>query len=156
MIAATPRVDVRIVRLRPMQVAAVRATGRAPEIEAWRKLRSWAEPQGLLDRHPVYGFSNPGPAPDRDEYGYEYWLPVDRPAGQRASSDPVEWKHFDGGLYAVTTTRLTDVGETWNDLWDWAKQHGYQTRRTHELEEIRNPTSSDGGLEVDLYLPIQG
>jgi DNA gyrase inhibitor GyrI len=153
MIAATTGVDVRIVRLEPMNVAAVRAVGETPEIDAWRKLRSWAEPQGLLERHPVFGFSNPGPAPDRDDYGYEYWLPVDRPV---PSDTGVELKHFDGGLYAVTTTRLTDVSGSWNDLWDWARQHGYQCRRTHELEEIRNPLSMDAGLEVDLYLPIQG
>ena len=67
--------DVRIERLDPMRVAAVRAVGAAPESVAWQKMRAWAEPMGLLDdmeKHPVFGFNNPNPSPGQKEYGYEF------------------------------------------------------------------------------------
>jgi hypothetical protein len=89
---------VRLVRLVPMRVASVRATSETPEREAWEKLRAWAQPRGLLDhpdKHPVFGFNNPSPSPDRTEYGYEFWIRVDpgtQPEGE------IEVKDSAGGL----------------------------------------------------------
>ena len=42
--------DVRIVKLEPMRVASVRAVSESPEVDAWSKLRSWAEPKGFLQK----------------------------------------------------------------------------------------------------------
>jgi Methyltransferase domain len=36
-------------------------------------------PRGLLkdpEQHPVFGFNNPNPSPDRKQYGYEFWMRV--------------------------------------------------------------------------------
>ena len=54
--------DVRIVKLEPMRVASVRAISETPERDAWEKVRTWAEPKGLLadiEKHPIFGFNNP-------------------------------------------------------------------------------------------------
>jgi DNA gyrase inhibitor GyrI len=138
-----------------MRVAAARAVGAAPEIDAWRRLRAWAEPNGFLhdtDEHPVFGFNNPAPSPTPGQYGYEFWIRVED--GANPSRD-IEIKDFDGGLYAVVSTRLTEMTNTWRDLWDWVKDSRYRWRRSHELERVQNPQTTEDELVVDLYLPIQ-
>jgi len=70
---------VRIEELEPMRVASVKVVSESPENDAWEKLRSWADARGYLGNvaeHPVFGFNNPNPSPDRKEYGYEFWLRV--------------------------------------------------------------------------------
>jgi len=152
--------DVRIVKLEPMRVASVRALSESPERDAWEKLRAWAEPKGLLkdiERHPVFGFNNPNPAPDRKDYGYEFWIRIDPDIEPEAE---IEAKDFAGGLYAVTTCRLLgdpkgNVGEVWMKLWEWAQASSkYKWRRTHELEKQHDPLASEEDLVLDLYLPI--
>jgi len=71
--------DVRIEELEPMRVASVRAVSESPEHDAWEKLESWADAKGYLgnvEEHPIFGFNNPNPSPDRKDYGYEFWLRV--------------------------------------------------------------------------------
>ncbi len=149
--------DVRIVRLPPMLVACFRALSESPENEAWNKLRMWADPRGLLDdpeRHPVYGFNNPAPAPEIREYGYEFWIAID-PEVSLEEGNVI--KNFPGGLYAVTTcARLNRIGETWKALWDWvhSPESGLTWRRAHELEKPHDPRVSESELVIDLYLPI--
>lgn len=151
--------DVRIVRLPPMLVACFRALSETPEKEAWEKLRIWAEPQSFLDhpeRHPVFGFNDPPPSPERREYGYEFWIVID-PETPLEEGNVI--KHFPGGLYAVTTgVPLAAVTETWIALWRWAQSpdSGQTWRRTHELEKIHNPKASEEEMMLDLYLPILG
>lgn len=143
-----------------MRIASVCVVGESPESSAWEKLRAWAEPQGLLNdytQHPVFGFNNPSPTPDRKEYGYEFWIRVDpdaKPAGDIKILD------FPGGLYAVVTCKLLgdplgSVPEVWQKLWQWVKSGKYQWRKTHELEKPHNPLASIEDLVLDLYLPIQ-
>ncbi len=150
--------DVRIERLPPMRVAWVRAVGRSPEQDAWRLLSSWAKPAGLLDdpeAHPVFGFNNPGPSAGEQEYGYEFWIAVDTEAQPPAGGG---LKDFAGGVYAVTTCRLTgapSVLEHWRALLRWvhASEHTWR-RTTHELERIRNPLAAEPEVVLDLYLPV--
>jgi DNA gyrase inhibitor GyrI len=148
---------VRIEKLPRMWVASVRASGEAPEVEAWRRLRQWAIPKGLLsdcDRHPVFGFNNPNPSADRKEYGYELWIRVDAP---EAGDDEVAFKEFEGGLFAVTTCRLQggpDIVTTWRSLWDWARHGPHRWRRAQELERVLNPNAREDELVLELYLPI--
>ena len=153
--------EVRIVRLEPMRVASVRVVSESPEVDAWGKLRSWAQPQGLLgddENHPIFGFNNPSPTPDSKEYGYELWIKVGpeiQPEGE------IEVKDFPGGLYAVTTCRLIEdpsgrsVLETWKALLQWVMSSQYNWRKIHELEKLHNPLGSEKDIILDLYLPIE-
>jgi DNA gyrase inhibitor GyrI len=158
--------EVRIVTLEPMRVASVRAQSKSPENEAWEKMRAWAEPRGLLGdvkKHPVFGFNNPDPSPDREDYGYEFWIRVGQdiePEGE------VEIRDFAGGLYAVTTCRLLEEIESdltkeigymgaWKKLADWVKDSRYEFGRHQPLEKAQNPGASMEELVLDLYCPIK-
>lgn len=148
---------VRIEKLPKMWVASVLATGEAPEIEAWRRLREWAAPKGLFsdfDRHPIFGFNNPAPSSDRKAYGYELWIRVD---AREAGEDAVAFKEFEGGLFAVTACRLhgdPDIVTTWRLLWNWAQAGPYRWRQAQELEKVINPNATEDELVLELYLPI--
>ncbi len=147
--------NVRIERLEPMRVASVHVVGKHPETEAWEKLKAWAEPQGLLKdpkQHPVFGFNNPNPSPERKEYGYEFWIRVGREA---ASEGSVGVKEVAGGRFAAMTHRGYPSPQVWKQLWDWVRSSGYRWRKAHELERIQDPLASEAEVIVDLYLPIE-
>jgi AraC family transcriptional regulator len=140
-----------------MLVASVLAYGEAPEAQAWQSLRLWAIPKGLLndsDRHPIFGFNNPNPSPDRAGYGYELWIRVDAPEG---TEEAVAFREFEGGLFAVTACRLhgdPDIPTTWRMLWDWTQGSRYHWRRAQELEKVLNPNAPEDELVLELYLPV--
>jgi len=80
-----------------MRVASVHVVSEHPEAEAWERLKAWAEPRGLLEnprQHPVFGFNNPPPSPERKEYGYEFWIRV---GPEVASEGTVQVKAIAGG-----------------------------------------------------------
>ncbi|MDH5449544.1 MAG: GyrI-like domain-containing protein [Candidatus Bathyarchaeota archaeon] len=158
--------EVKIVNLEPMRVASVCATSTTPEHDAWEKMRSWAEPRGLLediDKHPVFGFNNPDPSSGRKEYGYEFWIrvgPETQPTGD------VEIKKFQGGLYAVTTCKLKEeieseffkkegYLESWKNIVDWVKSSKYKLGKHQCLEKAHEPGASEEELILDLYCPIE-
>jgi DNA gyrase inhibitor GyrI/DNA-binding HxlR family transcriptional regulator len=160
------KLEVKIVKLEPMRVASVRAVSTTPENDAWEKMRSWAEPKGLLEdinKHPVFGFNSPDPSPGRKEYGYEFWIRVDpdtKPAGD------VEIKKFEGGLYAVTTCKLKEELESeffrkngylgsWKNLVDWVKSSRYKMGKHQCLEKAHEPGASEEELILDLYCPVE-
>ncbi|MFX0050080.1 MAG: GyrI-like domain-containing protein [Candidatus Hodarchaeota archaeon] len=153
--------EVRIIRLDPMRVASVRATGKAigvPESKAWKIMSTWAENEGLLDnleKHPIYGFNNPDPSPDREEYGYEFWIKI---GSDIQPKEDIEVKDFSGGLYAVTTTRLIvedDVIPAWKKLAEWVEASKYEFGNHQWLEKHINPRAKPEDLRVDLYCPIK-
>lgn len=153
--------DVRIVKLDPMRVASVRVVSESPEVDAWNKLRSWAQPKGFLEddeNHPIFGFNNPNPQPDSNEYGYELWIKV---GSDVESEGEIEVKDYPGGLFAVTTCRLTEdpsgrnVLETWKALLQWVMTSQYKWRKVHELEKVHDPMASEKDIILDLYLPIE-
>ena len=152
--------NVRVERLEPMRVAAVRRISETPERDAWEQLRSWAESNGLLahpERHPVFGFNNPPPSKGRKEYGYEMWMRVDPGV---SGGERIEPKNFPGGLYAVTSCKLVGdpqgtVAEVWHKLLKWIRDNNYRWRKTHELERIHNPLAPEQEIILDLYLPIE-
>lgn len=152
------QLEVHIERLEPMRVASIRVVSDTPERDAWRKMREWAEPLGLLEdtkKNPVFGFNNPSPSPGRREYGYEFWIrigPDIEPEGE------IKVKNFPGGLYAVTKCALLgdpNILETWKLLWEWVLTSKYNLRKTHELERPQNPLYPEEDLILDLYLPIE-
>jgi len=157
---------VSIVRLEPMRVASARIISETPERDAWEKMRTWAEPKGLLEdieKHPVFGFNNPNPSPDRKEYGYEFWIRVEpdiEPEGE------IEIKEFEGGLYAVTTCKLKEeleseffqkAGylESWKKIVDWVKSSEYKFGKHQALEKAHDPGASEEELVLDLYCPVE-
>ena len=157
---------VEIVKLEPMRVASVRATSTTPERDAWERMRSWAEPRGLLEdigKHPVFGFNSPDPSPGQKEYGYEFWIRVEpdtQPSGN------VELKKFQGGLYAVKTCKLKEeleseffkkegYLESWKNIVDWAKSSKYKFGKHQCLEKAHEPGASEEELVLDLYCPIE-
>jgi DNA gyrase inhibitor GyrI/DNA-binding transcriptional ArsR family regulator len=153
--------DVRIITLDPMRIASVRATGKdigAPESKAWNIMSTWAEEEGLLDnleKHPVYGFNNPDPSPDREEYGYEFWIKI---GSDIQPKKDIEVKDFSGGVYAVTTTRRMvedDVTPAWKKLAEWVKTSKYEFGNHQLLEKPLNPRAKPEDLILDLYCPIK-
>ncbi|WP_054871150.1 helix-turn-helix transcriptional regulator [Caloranaerobacter sp. TR13] len=68
--------DIKVLKeLKPMRVAYYHAYGKSPEIIAITKVLNWAKRNNLLNgdnNHRYFGFDNPSPSPDRDEYGYEF------------------------------------------------------------------------------------
>ena len=151
-------IKVTIERLDPMRIASFRVIGESPEPEAWEKLKSWAEPKGLLDdieKYPIFGFNNPSPEPGSKVYGYEFWIRI---GSDIETESDIEVKEFGGGLYAVTTCKgLSTIGETWMKLWEWvnSSESDYVWRKTHELEKLQNLMAPEEDLEFKLYLPIE-
>ncbi len=158
--------EVRIVKLEPMRVASVRAISTTPEHDAWEKMRSWAEPKGLLkdvDKHPVFGFNNPDPSPSRKEYGYEFWIRI---GTDTKPTRDVRIKKFQGGLYAVKTCKLKEeleseffkkqgYLESWKKIIDWVKSSKYKLGKHQALEKAHEPGASGEELILDLYCPIE-
>lgn len=147
--------NVRIEELSPMLVASICAVSAHPEIDAWEKLREWAEPLGLLDdlaKHPVFGFNNPAPSSNKDTYGYEFWIKIAQDVEVRGD---LKTKDFPGGIYAVTTIKGYPNPVLWKQLWDWVQSSQYKWRKTHELENPLNPQAPEEEIIFNLFLPIE-
>ncbi len=152
-------IDVRIVKLEPMHVAAFHGFGEGPEMLAWDKLVTWAEPKGLLDysdEHIIFGFNNPSPSPSSPNYGYEYWMKVD-PSVQ--SEGEMKVKEFAGGLYAVTRCEVVGdaydtIPETWQKLLAWRENSPYKGGNHQWLERHIKVQQKGENFILDLYLPI--
>jgi len=158
--------EVRIVRLEPMRVASANVISTTPEHDAWEKMRAWAEPKGLLEdleKHPVFGFNNPNPSPDRKEYGYEFWIRVESGIEPKGG---IKVKEFEGGLYAVTTCKLKEeleseffqkegYLESWKKIVDWVESSKYKHGKQQCLEKAHDPGASEEELVLDLYCPIE-
>ncbi|MCP4545258.1 MAG: GyrI-like domain-containing protein [bacterium] len=150
-----------IVNLPRMHVVSARATGESPEAEAWARLFAWAKPLGFMDdlnAHPVFGFNNPAPRPGQSHYGYEAWMEVQ---GKVDELDPLQFKSFSGGLFAVARCKLVgdkvgSVPEVWRRLFEEVKAgSGYSWRRSQELEGLVNPGAPEEEILLDLYLPVR-
>jgi DNA gyrase inhibitor GyrI len=149
--------EIKIVRLEPVRVAFTLGFGRSPEAEAWEKLLSWANEKGLLDdikSHRLFGFNNPNPVPSNPEYGYEQWITVGPDAEPEGD---VQIKEFNGGLYAVARTKLSEITESWQNLAAWVSESAYEFASHQSLEEC---LGFQGGIpsldtEFDVYAPIK-
>ena len=148
--------DVRIVRLEPIRVAAVLGFGASPEGLAWDKMTAWLKTSHLLEdgrTHRFFGFNNPSPSAGSPNYGYEVWVTVDapvQPEGEMAVKD------FPGGLYAVTRCKGVDnIFPTWQQFVRWREESRYHMASHQWLEEhfgaLELPPEE---FELDLYLPI--
>ena len=150
--------NVRIVDLAPMHVAAVHAFGPSPEGDAWAKLAAWAQPRGLFDdqaAHRIFGFNNPSPAPGSPNYGYEFWIEVDR---STAADDEVTLKEFAGGRYAVTHCKgVESIGPTWRRFVAWLETSPYRLGHHQWLEQHLGAADVvPEELELVLFMPLAG
>lgn len=149
------KLDVRIVTLEPLHVAAALGFGTEPELKAHETLMAWVRAQHLLDG-PVaprfFGFNNPSPSAGSPEYGYELWVTV--PPGVAAEA-PVQLKDFPGGLYAVTRCRgCQNIMTTWQRLSAWVEQSPYRPAQHQWLEEhVRFIDVPPEEYVLDLYHP---
>lgn len=152
------QLEVRIVKLEAMRVAAAHGFGNSPEEVAWDKLLTWAGAQGLL-AGPYYprffGFNNPNPSPASPNYGYEQWMTV--PDGVTGNEE-IEIKEVPGAAYAVVRFKgLAHIGQVWQELVAWVESSPHRAARHQCLEELLTPpTVPPEEYIFDLYMPIIG
>ena len=148
--------NIKVEKLGPMHMLSAYGYGIEPESIAWGKLKDYCLDKGLYqegDFPTTYGFNNPNPSENLDEYGYEIWLPVDgnvKPEGDLRIVD------FCGGLYAVTSFEgLQNIGETWSKLAVWQKGSRYHKGSHQWLEELTSgPDLPPEQFTFNIYLPI--
>jgi DNA gyrase inhibitor GyrI len=151
--------EVRIVTLPSLRVAAFHAYSTSPEDDAWAKLEAWAKPKGYLDnlaKHRIFGFDNPGETPGSPNRGYEFWMEI---GPEVQAEDGFSIKQFAGGLYAVTRCVVhdpwRDIPSTWKKMVAWAEASKYHMARHQWLEEHLSAPGKPGvQFVLDLYLPI--
>lgn len=153
--------DIKIMKLAPMKVVSFHAMGKKigePEEKAHRMLQEFAgdylkNPEKYL----IYGFNNPDPSPENEEYGYEFWMKI--PEDEPLEVKDVLTKDVDGGMYAVTSTRLlagNDMLSVWKGLVEWVKKSvKYDFAQGYCLEKHLNPLASPENLILELHLPIK-
>lgn len=146
--------DVRIVELPPIRVAAALSYGLSPEGKAWEKLVEWAKSKGLpWEKARAFGFNNPSPSSGSPNYGYEVWMEV---GPEVEGNGEIAVKDFPGGRYAVTRAVGVDhIFPTWRKLVAWCEDSpytigGHQCLEEHIEVRLDHPES----LTLDLYLPI--
>ncbi len=145
------KIEVRIVHLEPLHVAAALGFGPSPEAIAWDKLLTWMKSQGLSQGR-FFGFNNPSPTPGSPNYGYEQWVTVG-PDAQPAGDITI--KDFPGGMYAVARCKLPQITATWNALSAWREDSPYKAAHHQWLEECLSPVRTPfDDLVMDIYQPI--
>jgi AraC family transcriptional regulator len=112
-----------------------------------------SEIKSMVDQASAYGISaNMDMETGEFDYiaGFEVSSAEDVPQGMVAFNVP-------GGEYAVFTTTLPKIGETFDNAHDtWLPQAGHQPTGDHEFElydERFDPQDPDS--EFDLYIPIK-
>jgi len=151
--------DVKIVSLEPLRVASFWGFGPSPELEAWEKLRAWAEPRDLLDdleANRVFGFNNPDPSAGSPNYGYELLIEVDE---DTIPEGDMRLQKLDGGLYAVARCEvpqggIDQIGKVWKGLLAWRESSKYKAGSHQWLEKSVAFDSPGIEFALDLYMPI--
>ena len=159
--------NARIIHLAPCTVAASHYFGENPEDNAQKLLDEFVRDIGLAKIKPdlrLFGFNNPSPK-GNETYGYEFWvtIPDDLDVPQ-----PLQKKHFEGGLYAAHCIKMGDFHE-WQLLNQWVMnndKYEYDAREPlgmqGTLEEHLNAYSHFIGdelaarfIQLDLLIPIK-
>lgn len=150
--------NVRIVDLPPLRVAAALGFGPSPEELAARALGPWLEARGGLGgpaQRRFFGFNNPSPSVGSPNYGYEQWVTA---GPDEAGAGDVTIKMFGGGRYGVARCRLEQIQEAWARLAAWLEDSRYRMGPHQWLEECLTPEAllrgDVGALEFDLYIPL--
>lgn len=117
------RLNVRLIQLPPMAVAAFHYIGPDPEDHAQAMAAEFIRQSGLYAVKPdsrVFGFNHPNPTREQPIYGYEYWVTI--PEDMEVPVPGVK-KRMDGGLYAAHCMEFPNFHE-WQWLNDWAENNG--------------------------------
>lgn len=153
--------DIKVMKeLEPMKVAYYVARSNHPEVDAFKVIKEWAARNNLLGadaKYRLFGFDSIDAKMGDKEYGYEIWMTVDN--GFIVNDEKVKCKTFDGGLYAVTSTTVSDVVDTWDRFREWLKISKYdlgshQYFEEHFFENFENDNEALENIKLDLYMPV--
>lgn len=152
--------DIKVLKtLDPFKVASYTAYSKTPENDAFKVLNDWACKNGLLkeEKYRIFGFDIPNSMQKDGLYGYEVWMTI-KPNFKFVDDKVVE-KRFQGGLYAVTSTTIEGIEDTWNRFGKWIKLSKYGLGKHQYLEEHLNfydfnKHTFNENEKIDLYMPI--
>ena len=105
-----------------------------------------------------FGFDNPSPSDNNPVYGYEMWVVI---PDNFDVPDPLVIKQFNGGLYASISTKMSEIGERWQQLCNWVKDSNkYDVDFSFQcLEECIDfetfISGDDNAQQLDLLEPIK-
>ncbi len=139
------QLNVRILLLPPMTVAAFHYIGADPEEHAGNMASRFVQESRLYDIKPdsrMFGFNHPNPSPDKPFYGYESWVSI--PDGMDVPAPGVK-KRFPGGLYAAHAIDFGNFHE-----WQWLSQWVENSPDWVGNGSEEGPENMFGGLEEHL------
>ena len=148
------KLNVRILLLPPMTVAAFHYVGADPEDHVGEMTSRFVQESRLYEVKPdsrMFGFNHPNPSPDKPHYGYENWVTI--PEDMEVPAPGVK-KHFPGGLYAAHAIDFGNFHE-WQWLTQWVENHPDWVGNGSP----EGPENMFGGLEEHLnwvYAAHQG
>lgn len=155
--------DIKILKeTEPFYAAAFRAKSKCPEQDAFVGLKKWFDKNNIAKIMPgyrVYGYDLPDCNKDDGTYGYEVVVTV--PDDFAVIGDGVFKKRFEGGLYAVTSTTVGDVVQTWRRFMSWLDVSRYEMGSHQCLEEhdvdtgfINRDIEHPENIKINLYMPV--
>lgn len=134
--------NVRIIHLPSFTAAASHYFGEKPEDNACKSLYEFVREIELWKVKPdlrLFGFNNPSPK-SNETYGYEFWVTIPE---DLEVPEPLQKKHFAGGLYAAHCIKMGDFHE-WQLLSNWVENS------TEYDYDPRGPFGMGGCLEEQL------
>jgi DNA gyrase inhibitor GyrI len=121
-----PRWKIEIETIDTLKTVYAHALTDTPEEDAWKKIRSWAEPKGLLTREKgtrVFG-RNTYPTDNPEPHGYELYITVNE---QPKPETEIMVGEIPGGIYAILkSTNLKGMASAWPSLWKWVEESEYE------------------------------
>lgn len=147
--------ELQIEEMDSIRVARVSVECENPEVAAFKALAEWVsrnEPEPLKNVR-FFGFNDPCPEPGQAVYRYEAWMTVSDKARQEGD---VGVMLHPARKYAVLTTPLSEIGESWDRLVEVVKASEYDIDSGPALEEaLGNPLETPFDKAVmKLYLPV--
>lgn len=160
------KMDIRILYLPPATVAACHYMGDNPEENAEKILTRFIKESNLTALKPdfrMYGFNNPSPTKEMEQYGYEFFVTIPEDLKVEA---PLMKKEFAGGLYAAHCIKMGDFHEweSFSERIKASKEYEIDWREPHGMggcmEEHINAYSLYHGdvsefIQLDLLIPIK-
>lgn len=160
------KMNIRILYLAPATVAACHYMGDNPEENAEKILARFIKESNLTALKPdfrMYGFNNPSPTKEMEQYGYEFFVTIPQDLKVEA---PLMKKEFAGGLYAAHCIKMGDFHEweSFSERIKASKEYEIDWREPHGMggcmEEHINAYSLYHGdvsefIQLDLLIPIK-
>lgn len=162
--------DVRIIYLPPSAIAASHYIGEDPEFHANYLIDNFVTESGLRKIKPDlrrYGFNHPNPIDETGLHGYEAWVTI---PDEMEVPEPLEKKHFNGGLYAAHMITFGNFNE-WDAFLEWIMNHkryefagdlqdqehmcGLMEEHLNFYSHLEQPNLELEQLQLDLLMPIK-